>query len=180
MALFLQRLRLALALNYDFYDEVIKDPKTRGHALWVVALYAMAASFGSFGRIGGTAVNISLFATLLTWYLWAFTTYYAGTHFFAAADTPPDRKTVMRIIGFASAPGILRIFGLVPHFAGLIFLVSSLWMLYSSAVGLKRALKYTSMARALGVTVAGFVLSILVQAILMVTLFQAFAVSGSR
>ena len=179
MALFFQRLRLALMLNPDFYDEVISDPKTQAHSLWVVALFAMTASFGTFTRVGGTAVNISLVVTLVTWYIWAFTTYYVGTHIFAETDTPKDRKTVMRIVGFASAPGILRFFGFVPHLSGLIFLISTIWMLYGSAIGLKRALNYSSMSRALGVTVVSFILSLLVQAVLMVMLFQLFAIKAS-
>ncbi len=180
MATFLERLRLAFTVNSDFYEEIISDPKTQAHSLWVVAIFAMAASFGTFGRAGGTAVNISLFVTLFSWYIWAFTTYYLGTRFFAETDTPKDKKTIMRVMGFASAPGILRIFGLIPHLSGLLFIVSSLWMLYASATGLKKALNYSSMSRAVGLTLASYILSLVVQAILMVMLFQLLAVSGSK
>lgn len=180
MALFFQRLKLALMVNQDFYEEVINDPKTQGHSLWVVALFAMTASFGIFSRVSGTAVNINLMVTLITWYIWAFTTYYIGTHFFSEKDTPRDRKAVMRIIGFASAPGILRLFSFIPYLSGLILLLSSVWMIYAASLALKRALNYTSMARAVGVTVLSFALSTFVQFILLVMLFQLFAVKAAQ
>ena len=60
-----------------------------------------------------------MITTLIGWYVWAFFTYFAGTRLFRETKTEIDRterKTVIRAMGFASAPGVARILGMIPGF----------------------------------------------------------------
>ena len=48
---------------------------------------------------------------------------------------------------FSSAPGILRIFALVPALASSVFLITALWMLIAMVVAVRQALDYDSMTQ---------------------------------
>ena len=115
--------------------------------------------------------------TRIGWYVWAFTTYFVGARFFPESKEPVERRAVYRAMGFATAPGLLRIFGLVPGVGGFIVLLVSVWVVAASVIAVQKAFKYTSTWRALGICLIGLIASIFVQIMLLVMLFQAFGVS---
>ena len=127
MSKLIDRMVRAAKLDPTLYEEIVNDPTSQGHSIYVVVLFAIAAGFGTFSRGGATAVNICTITTLIAWYVWAFTVYYIGTRFFREPETRVDRKTVMRVMAFACAPGILRLLGLFPSITGIVFIVTSIW-----------------------------------------------------
>jgi hypothetical protein len=46
----------------------------------------------------------------------------------------------MRTIGFATSPGILRVVGIVPLLAAIVFFIVALWMLATMVVAVRQAL----------------------------------------
>ena len=52
--------------------------------------------------------------SLLAWAAWALLTYQIGVRLMPEADTQSDVGELLRTIGFSAAPGMLRIFGIVP------------------------------------------------------------------
>ena len=83
----------------------------------------------------------------------------------------------MRVLGFACAPGVLRIVGFIPNLGITILAIATIWMLAAATVGVKLALNYQSTARALGVSLMGWIISAVFQGIMFVLLFSAFGVS---
>jgi hypothetical protein len=66
----------------------------------------------------------------------------------------------LRTIGFSSAPGLIRIFGIIPGLAG-VFLIGALgWMLIAAVIAVRQALDYTSTLRAIGVCVIGWLIQL--------------------
>jgi len=178
MATMMEQMFRAAKLEPAFFEEVVDNPGLQRRSRWVVALFAMTASVGMFLRTSGTAVNIGLVTTLIAWYVWAFSTYYVGTYFFADSDTPRNRQAIMRVMGFAAAPGILRILGMIPFTGGIVFLVTSVWMVAASALGVQRALGYASIRKAVAISMGCWLMSTLLQGVLMVAAFNAFGVKG--
>ena len=173
---FLNRFLRACKLDVDLYQELIEIPKLLNSSLIVVFIYSMASAYGTFGRTGVAGINIGMITTLFGWYVWAFSTYFVGVRFFPEDQTEPDRRAVMRVLGFACAPGVLRALGFIPNLGLVILLIASIWMLAAATVGVKQALNYTSTPRALGVVIIGWVISAFFQALLFVILFSAFGV----
>lgn len=178
MGNFLNRFFRAAKLDVNLYQELIDDPKLFNQALIVVFIYSMTAAFGTFGRTGPTGNNIGMITTLVGWYVWAISTYFIGARLLPEKQTEPDRKALMRVLGFACAPGVLRIVGFIPNFGIAIFTIATIWMLASATVGVKLALNYQSTGRALGVCILGGIISIIFQGIMFVILFSAFGVSA--
>ena len=177
MKIFLNRFFRAIKLDVSLFQEIIEDPKTFSQALIVVLIYSMTSAWGTFGRTGAVGNNIGMITTLLGWYVWVFSTYMVGARMMPEAGTEPDRKTILRVIGFACAPGILRILGFIEGLGLIVIFIALSWMVAAATVGVKQALNYESTARALGVCIIGLIISIVFQLIMLVILFQAFPVS---
>jgi hypothetical protein len=178
MSKLIDRMVRAAKLDPTLYEEIVNDPTSQAHSIYVVVLFAIAAGFGTFSRGGATAVNICTITTLIAWYVWAFTVYYIGTRFFREPETRVDRKAVMRVMAFACAPGILRLLGLFPSITGIVFIVTSIWVLVAAVVGVKQALNFSSTSRAAGLCILTWIAATFFQGILLVIIFSAFKISS--
>jgi hypothetical protein len=175
---FLNRLFRAAKLEVSLYEEVVADAGATNQALIVVFIYSMAAAYGTFGRTGVAGINIGMITTLLGWYVWSFSTYMVGARFLPETQTQPDRKAVMRALGFACAPGILRVLGFMPGLGLVILLATTGWMIVAAVVGVKQALNYESTYRAFGVCMIGLIISVVFQGLMFILLFSAFGVAA--
>ena len=100
------------------------------------------------------------------WMAWASLTYLIGTHLLPEAHTKADVGELLRTIAFASAPGLFRLFGVVPFLGLTIYAIASLWMLVAMIVAVRQALDFKSTSRAVGVCVIGWALSLIVAAVI--------------
>jgi hypothetical protein len=98
--------------------------------------------------------------SLLAWVCWAMLTYQIGVRLMPEPETRADVGELLRTIGFASAPGMLRVFGIVPGAAIPAFAVTAVWMLVAMIVAVRQALDYRSTARAVAVCLVGWALAI--------------------
>ena len=65
---------------------------------------------------------------------------------------------LLRTIGFSSAPGLLRVFGVTPDLMTVTFIGTAFWMLACMVVAVKSALDYQSLWKALGVVVIAWLI----------------------
>jgi hypothetical protein len=82
---------------------------------------------------------------------------------------PQTRSNVgelLRTIGFATAPGCLRVLGVLPGVTIPVFAVTAVWMLAAMVVAVRQALDYDSTARALAVCGVGWLLTIVIVIVL--------------
>ena len=175
---FMNRFFRAAKLDASLYQEVAADPGTLNQALIVVFIYSMAAAYGTFGGGGAGKTNIVMITTLLGWYVWAFSTYIVGARILPEARTEPDRKALTRVLGFASAPGILRVLGFIPGLGLAVLLAATGLMIAAATVGVKQALNYESTFRAIGVCIIGMIISAVFQGMMFIILFSTFGVAS--
>ncbi len=164
MSSFTARVIGAAKLDSSIYEEVEHDSSAMGQAVGVVLLSSVAAGIGSMLYMDlGTALVVGSVAALLGWLIWAFLTWLIGTKLLPEAQTEADIGQLLRTVGFASAPGILRFLGVIPGIGALLVLVCDVWMLAAMVVGVRQALDYTSTWRALGVCIIGWLVLIVLQ-----------------
>ena len=162
MAAIQDRMLRAAKLDVQLYEEVEHDEAALGQATTVVVLSAVAAGIGSFS-IGGTMGLVSgALGALLGWYVWAFLTYYIGTRLLPEPQTQADHGQLLRTIGFASAPGLIRVLGIIPGLAPIVFAAAGVWMLVAMVIAVRQALDYSSTWRAIGVCAIGWVVQALI------------------
>jgi hypothetical protein len=163
----------AAKLESALFEELVNDPATQKQSVWVVAFLVMATGFGMFSRAGAIAVNICLVTTFIAWYFWSFTIYFVGIYFLRDGFRT-DRKTIMRVMAFANAPGILRVLGVIPQMAPVLFVVTSVWIVAASVVGIRIAFKITNLPTVILLCAGTWLLSFLLHSFLLVILFSAF------
>ena len=156
------RMIRAAKLDAQLYEEVEADQGAMGQATAVVILSAVAAGIGNFSQGGVGGILVLSVAALVSWYFWAFLVYMIGTRLLPEPATRADLGELLRTLGFASAPGLIRVLGIVPGFTQLVFMVAGLWMLIAMVIAVRQALDYKSTWRAFGVCVIGWVIQALV------------------
>jgi hypothetical protein len=152
----------AAALDTAIYEEVEGDPKAGVQAAAVVVLSSLAAGIGARGFSENNLSNIALISivSLMAWAAWALLTYEIGARLLPGPQTSVDIGQLMRTIGFAATPGLLRIFGFIPGATIPAFAVATIWMLAAMVVAVRQALDYTSTGRAVAVCVIGWLLAL--------------------
>ena len=170
MASFTERMIGAAKLDVRVYEEVEADTGATRQAMGVVLLSSLAGGIGSVGLgaggLGGVVVGGIL--ALLGWVTWAFLTYIIGTRLLAEPQTRADVGELMRTLGFAQAPGLLRVLGGFPGLGPIVLSLVSIWMLVAMVVAVRQALDYSSTLRAVGVCVVGWVVSVAINVVFLI------------
>ena len=166
---FINRIYRAIKIDVELYEEVENDKSATFQAALVVVLSSLAAGVGAI-HLGASNLLLAPVLSLVSWYVWAYIIYFVGVKIFADPNTKSNHGELLRTIGFSSAPGIIRVFGFTPELMTVTFIGSSLWMLACMVVGVRQALDYKSLWKALGVVVVCWFL----QAILLFLLVVLF------
>ena len=153
--LFLERVFRAIKIDIELYEEVEKDKSATVQAGLVVILSSLAAGVGAL-QMGTSNFLMAPILSLLSWYVWAYVIYFVGVKLFGDPNTKSNHGELLRTIGFSSAPGLIRIFGITPELMTVTFIGSAFWMLACMVVAVKSALDYESLWKSLGVVIVAW------------------------
>jgi hypothetical protein len=153
---FAARVAGALRLDAETYEGVEHDKEALAQALVIVVLSSLSTGIGSVrptaleGFVTGT-----LFA-LAAWVVWSSLMYVIGALLLPQPQTEADVGQLMRTIGFASAPGLFGVLGVVPVVGRFLLYGVSVWMAAAMLLAVRQALDFTTLWRALAVVVIGW------------------------
>ncbi|MFB6286868.1 MAG: YIP1 family protein [Candidatus Bipolaricaulia bacterium] len=164
----IQRMIRAARLDRHLYEEVEANEQAFGQAIAVVVIASVAAGIGTAAQGGLLGLVIGAIGALISWFIWAYLTYWIGTRVLPESETHADPGQMLRTIGFSSSPGVIRIVGIVPALAQLAYVVGGLWMLVAMVVAVRQALDFESTPRAVGVVAIGWA----IQAVILALLFS--------
>ena len=144
------RMIRAARLDPRLYAEVEADETTIGQAASIVLLAAFAGGINYPGApflilFGG------LLAALIGWVLFAYVIYLIGAKLLPEPQTKANFGALLRAMGFANAPGVVKLLGIVPELRALVFFVAMVWVLVATVTAVRHALSYKSSWRAIGV-----------------------------
>ena len=163
----IERMVRAAKLDPELYEEVEADTDATFQAGVVVALSSLAGGIGAVSLVGMTGLFLLTAAALLSWVVWATVIYVVGAKMLPEPQTEADVPQLLRTLGFAATPGLIRIFGVVPVLGAFAAIVSMFWTLAAMVIAVRQALDYESTARAVGVCVIGLLLQIAVNLIVL-------------
>ena len=172
------RMIRAAKLDVTLYEEVEADTEAMGQAMGVVVLSSIAAGLGTITR-GGFAgfipsILLGTLLALISWYIWAYLTYFIGTKLLPEPQTKANPGELLRTIGFSSSPGLICVLGIIPMLTKVVFFVANIWMLIAMVIAVRQALDYKSMFRASGVCLIGWI----IRGLIFLLLFSILGASG--
>ena len=168
MMTFLRRVLGAAALDRSTYEEVEADRQAAAQAVVIVLFASVAGGVGLLGLGAPSAQSLvaGIIGSLVGWIAWAALTFLIGTRLLPEPQTDADLGELLRTIAFAAAPGLLRVFGVIPFAGPSIYALASMWMLVAMVVAVRQALDYKSTTRAVAVCIVGWALSLAVAAVI--------------
>ena len=152
ISIFLDRVFRAIKIDADLYEEVEKDRSATVQAGVVVVLSSLAAGVGAL-QLGASNFLLAPVISLLSWYVLALIIYFVGVKLFGGLKTKNNYGEILRTIGFSSAPGLIRVFGVTPDLMKVTFIGSQFWILACMVVAVYSALNHGSLWKAFGVVI---------------------------
>ena len=170
------RMIRASRLDTDLYAEVEADKTATSQAAVVVFLASVAG--GISGGVQPLEVVLAALLGLGGWYLFVYVVYWVGARMLPEPHTDTNFGALLRAVGFANAPSILQLFGVLTPIRELVFFVAGMWTLVAIITAVRHALSYTSSWRALGVCTIPLLGRLLLYAMALAMFGQAEVVPG--
>ena len=88
MNIFVDRMIRAAKLDVNLYEEVEADKGAMGQAMLVVILSSVATGLGTISQGGLGGILLGTVTALVSWYIWAYLTYFIGTRLLPEPQKP--------------------------------------------------------------------------------------------
>jgi hypothetical protein len=154
----------AMRVQASTFEEVEHDAAATSQAAVVVLIAAVAAAIGgiSWAYFRPVAIVLAIVLALIGWAISAAVLWLVGTRLFPGPKTEADFGQLLRVSGFAQAPGVFSVLGLIPIIGLLIRFLVSIWTLVALIVGVRQALDYEDTLKAVIVCVVAWVIELVV------------------
>jgi hypothetical protein len=160
-----QRIVGVLKLQPATFEEIEASPSATGQAVAVVILASVAAGIGAGLLLGPLALVRETLAALIGWIMWAGVTYLIGARMLPEPGTHTDMGELLRVIGFSYAPNLFAVFAFVPVLGRAVLVIVAFWLLAATVMAVRQALDYRSTPRAVAVVLIGWLIFVLIQAL---------------
>ena len=161
--IFINRIIRAAMLDSRVYEEVEADYTATLPAMLVVLLSSISGAFAPGSGLDDTsapmAIILAAFFGIVSWAVWAGVTYVIGAKLLPEPTTEANWGQLARTTGFAQAPGLLGIIGVL---SGVVSLIIGIWGIVAMVIAVRQALDYTSTIRAVAVVVLAFIPSVVI------------------
>ena len=132
---FTQRMLGAARLETAVYEEVEHDEGATIQAAGVVGIVAAASAIGSWGA----SVASGFIAPFVGWLVMAAVVYIIGDKLLGGTATWGE---MLRTMGFAQAPGVLYVVGIIPLLGWVVSVVVWFWVLVAAVVAIRQGMDF--------------------------------------
>ena len=154
------RMKGAAMLDIATYEEVEHNTDLTTQAAIVVLIAAVARGIGGFND-GENGIIVGIIAALFSWLVWAGITYLIGDKLLKGTATWGE---LLRTLGYAQAPAVLLVFGIVPVLGGIMGAIVGIWLLVTGIVAIRQALDFDT-GKAILTAFLGWLVAVAIPAI---------------
>lgn len=161
MARFFRRVIGTLVLDPATYEDVEADRTADMQSVVVVIAVCLAAGLAAmgFGRMGAAGFVTGVIVMLGGWLVWVSIIATLGTTALAEPQTRSNVHELLRVLGYAAAPGVFVVFAAIQPATAVVLAIVSVWMVAAAVLAVRQALDYRSTGRAVAVCVISFLIS---------------------
>lgn len=138
----IQRGKDVALLNTRTYSEIAHDPNALAEAAIVVATVAISAGIGNVIH-GADGLIAGVILSLLGWVISSAIIFFIGTRITGTPTTTGSVESILRTLGYASAPNVLLFLGFIWIIGPLVVFALSLWTLATTILAIRAALDMT-------------------------------------
>ena len=154
------RMKGAAMLDIATYEEVEHNTDLTTQAAIVVLIAAVARGIGGFND-GENGIIVGIVAALFSWLVWAGITYLIGDKLLKGTATWGE---LLRTLGYAQAPAVLLVFGIVPVLGAIMGAIVGIWLLVTGIVAIRQALDFDT-GKAILTAFLGWLVAVAIPAI---------------
>jgi hypothetical protein len=149
-------------LDVATYDAIVRDSTAMPGALIVVVLAAISSGIAAMvdADEGIWVLFVGLAFAFIFWGIYALAAWYAGVELVRGRRLNATFAEVLRVLGFAQAPGILTALAAIPVAGVAIGFAIWAWTLVTGIVAIRQVFD-TSIARAIVIAILGVVISLI-------------------
>ncbi|MBC7789521.1 MAG: YIP1 family protein [Anaerolineae bacterium] len=155
------RMRGAAMLDVATYEEVEADTTATGQAAIVVGIVAVCAAIGGV-RGGASGAIAGVLGAFFSWMIWAGVTFVVGEKMFGGTATWGE---LLRTLGFAQAPGVLYLLGIIPVLGTMVQFAVAIWIMVAGVIAIRQALDFTT-GKAVITAIVAFLVVLVVSGIM--------------
>lgn len=157
----LQRVVRAMSFDVKFFQELRTNTALTQEALYIVIAVAVASAIG--GLWGGLfSMLLAAVMVVVGYYIWTYVALWVGQKFYSVNA---DVGQVQRAFGYAYAPQLLSILGIIPCIGWLAAFVGSIWSLVLGVFAIRESMQLDT-TKAIVVTIVGWLIIFVVTLIL--------------
>lgn len=145
----LDRVVRVFRLDAAVFREVAEDQGAMSQAAIIVIVVTLLSALGgaigllfakaSFGSAVANFFVSWIVGILIGWIGWAILTYFVGTLLFQGRTDIPE---MMRVLGYASAPRLLGVLGIIPCLGWIAALAGAIWALVAGVIAIREAMEF--------------------------------------
>ena len=158
---FVRRVIGTLALDVGACEDIEMDRGADMQSVLIVLGTSAAAGFAAIGLglVGPAGFVTGAILMLGAWLVWVAAIATIGTIALAEPQTRSDVHELLRVLGYAAAPGLFLVLAVMRAAAPIVLLVVGLWMIAAAVLAVRQALDYRSTTRAIAVCVIAWLWS---------------------
>ena len=153
------RIVKAATLSREGFEEIVSDKSATWQGLLVVIASAVATGIGALSRDISLVKEFPsrIVIAFIGWVFAATISYIIGAKLLGSNRQNAGFGEVARGLGYAQAPGLIRLFGAFPGIGPTLFVITLVWQLLATLVAIRQAFSYTSYLKPLAVFLIGFI-----------------------
>lgn len=162
MTLFFRRFIGALMLDADAFEDIEAHRDADMQSVVVLLMACGAGGMAAAGLAGTTAAGFAAGTVVVlgAWLVWVTVIASIGTIALAEPQTNSSLHELLRTLGFAAAPAVFLVFAAIRTAAPFVLVLVAVWMVAAAVLGMRQALDYRSLPRAIAVCALGLIVSI--------------------
>jgi hypothetical protein len=157
----LQRVVRAMSFDTKFFQELRTNTSLNQEALYIVIAVAVLSAIGAVWG-GLWAMLVTAIMVVVGYFIWTYVALWVGQKFY---NVNADIGQVQRAFGYAYAPQLLRVLGIIPCLGGIAALVGAIWSLALGVFAIRESMQLDT-TKAIVVTIIGWVIIVVISLLL--------------
>lgn len=136
------RILRAIRLDSTVYREIAEDEGAMSQAAIIVVVVSLLSAIGSSILMDNFFVSMLvswITSIVIGWIGWAILTYFVGSTLFGGRSSVTE---MMRVLGFASAPRLLGIFGIIPCLGWIAALIGAILAFVAGFIAVRESMEF--------------------------------------